>query len=89
MVERPAAIRIVGIDRLGLVNQLTEIISKQHHVNMKSISFESEDGIFEGRIKVMVFDTEHLEQLVRKFEEVEGEQRVTRWDIDLDGGSAN
>ena len=89
MVERPAAIRIVGIDRLGLVNQMTEIISKQHHVNMKSISFESEDGIFEGRIKVMVFDTEHLEQLVRKFEEVEGVQRVTRWDIDLEGGSAN
>ncbi len=80
LVERVAAIKIVGIDQLGLVNKLTEIISKQNNVNMKSISFETEDGVFEGRIKVMVYDTEHLEQLTRKFEEVEGVQRVTRWD---------
>jgi guanosine-3',5'-bis(diphosphate) 3'-pyrophosphohydrolase len=59
---------------------LTEIISKQHNVNMKSISFETDDGIFEGRIKVLVYDTDHLEQLMRKFEQVEGVQRVTRWD---------
>jgi len=80
LVERVAAIKIVGIDQLGLVNKLTEIISNQNNVNMKSISFETEDGVFEGRIKVMVYDTEHLEQLTGKFEEVEGVQRVTRWD---------
>ena len=80
LVERIAAIRIVGIDQLGMVNRLTEIISKQNHVNMKSISFETNDGVFEGRIKVLVFDTAQLEQLTRKFEEVEGVQRVTRWD---------
>lgn len=82
LIERIAAIKIVGIDQLGLVNKLTEIISNQNNVNMKSISFETEDGIFEGRIKVMVYDTEHLEQLTRKFEEVEGIQRVTRWDTE-------
>ena len=47
---------------------------------MKSISFDTDDGIFEGRIKVMVMDTEHLEQLTGKFEEVEGVKRVLRWD---------
>jgi GTP pyrophosphokinase len=82
LVERVAAIKIVGIDQLGLVNKLTEIISNQNNVNMKSISFETEDGVFEGKIKVMVYDTEHLEQLTRKFEEVEGVQRVTRWDTE-------
>lgn len=82
LIERIAAIKIVGIDQLGLVNKLTEIISNQNNVNMKSISFETEDGVFEGRIKVMVYDTEHLEQLTRKFEEVEGIQRVTRWDTE-------
>jgi GTP pyrophosphokinase len=82
LVERIAAIQISGIDNLGLVNRLTEIISKQHNVNMKSISFESFDGIFEGRMKVLVYDTEHLEQLMRKFEEVEGVQRVVRWDTE-------
>jgi GTP pyrophosphokinase len=82
LIERIAAIQINGIDNLGLVNRLTEIISKQHNVNMKSISFETEDGIFEGKIKVMVYDTEHLEQLMSKFEQVEGVQRVIRWDTD-------
>lgn len=76
--ENMAAITVYGIDRLGIVNRLTEIISNQHNVNMKSISFETEDGIFEGNMKVMVYDTEHLEQLMRKFEQVEGVQRVVR-----------
>lgn len=82
LIERIAAIQIMGIDQLGLVNKLTEIISKESNVNMKSISFESNDGIFEGRIKVMVYDTDHLEQLTRKFQEVDGVQRVTRWDTE-------
>jgi len=75
-----AAIKIFGFDKVGIVNRLTEIISNQHNVNMRSISFETEDGIFEGRIRVMVYDTEHLEQLMNKFEQVEGVQRVVRWD---------
>lgn len=82
MIERVAAIKIIGIDQMGLVNRLTDIISKQENVNMKSISFETEDGVFEGKLKVMVYDTEHLEQLIRKFEALEGVQRVSRWDTE-------
>ena len=84
LVERVAAIRIIGIDQFGLVNRLTEIISKQSSINMKSISFETNDGVFEGRIKVLVYDTEQLEQLTRKFEQVEGVKSVTRWDAAVD-----
>jgi guanosine-3',5'-bis(diphosphate) 3'-pyrophosphohydrolase len=80
MVERVAGIRINGIDQIGLVNRLTEIISKEYNVNMKSISFETEDGIFEGKINVLVYDLDHLEKLMHKFEQVEGVQRVARWD---------
>ena len=76
--ENIAAITVYGIDRLGIVNKLTEIVSNQHNVNMKSISFETDDGIFEGHLKVLVYDTEHLDQLMRKFEQVEGVQRVER-----------
>mgnify|MGYP001237025731 FL=1 len=47
---------------------------------MKSISFDTNDGVFEGRIKVLVYDTGHLEQLTREFEQVEGVKRVVRWD---------
>ncbi len=76
--ENVAKITVHGIDRLGIVNRLTEIISNQHNINMKSISFETNDGIFEGNMTVLVYDTEHLEQLMRKFEQVEGVQRVVR-----------
>lgn len=80
LVEREVTVKIFGFDKMGIVNKLTEIISHQHNVNMKSISFETEDGLFEGKVKVMVYDTEHLDQLMRKFEEVDGVQRVVRWD---------
>ena len=76
--ENLAAITVYGIDRMGIVNRITEIISQQHNINMKSISFETNDGIFEGNMNVMVYDTEHLEQLMHKFEQVEGVQRVVR-----------
>lgn len=78
--ERLAAIKLHGTDSIGIVNKLTEIISNQQNVNMKFISFETNDGLFEGRIKALVYDTEHLEQLMRKFEQVEGVIRVERWD---------
>ena len=81
LTERIAAIKLYGIDSVGLVNKLTEIISNQHNVDMRFISFETNDGVFEGRIKVLVYDTEHLEQLMGKFEQVEGVQRVERWDM--------
>lgn len=80
LVEREVTVEIFGFDRMGIVNHLTEIISNQHNVNMKSISFETEGGLFEGRVKVMVYDAEHLDQLMRKFEQLEGVQRVVRWD---------
>ncbi len=82
LIERIAAIRLVGIDDVGIVNKITEVISNELNVNMKSISFEANDGLFEGKIKVMVYDTEHLDTLMRKFEQVEGVKRVERWDTD-------
>ena len=82
--ERLAAIKLFGTDSLGIVNKLTEIISNQQNVNMKFISFETNDGLFEGRIKVLVYDTQHLEQLMSKFEQVEGVMRVERWDVEVE-----
>lgn len=79
LTERIAAIRLVGIDDVGIVNKITEVISKELNVNMKSIFFEANDGLFEGKIKVLVYDTEHLDTLMRKFELVEGVKRVERW----------
>ncbi len=78
--EHIAKLRIIGIDDIGIVNKITEIVSFQHNVNMRSISFESKDGMFEGKIQVYVFDRHHLEELIDKFEILEGVKRVERWD---------
>jgi GTP pyrophosphokinase len=76
--ETLAVITIKGIDDMGIVNKVTNIISLEHNVNMKSISFESNDGVFEGKIQLFVYDTEHLEKLTTKFEQIEGVLTVER-----------
>ena len=78
--EHVAKLKVIGIDGIGIVNKITEIVSFQHNVNMRSISFESKDGMFEGKIQVYVFDRLHLDELVEKFELLEGIKRVERWD---------
>ncbi len=76
--ERLCGLIITGIDDIGIVNNITNIISAQHEVNMKSIGFESNDGIFEGKIMLYVYDTEHLDQLILKFEQIDGVKAVER-----------
>ncbi len=69
-----------GIDDVGLVNAVTKVISDDMHVNMRAISFESKDGTFVGRVKVLVHDTDHLEQLRKELLNVNGVWSVERGD---------
>jgi GTP pyrophosphokinase len=50
------------------------------HINIRSISVETEEGLFEGLIKLYVYDTRHLEELIRKIEKVDGVFKVARFD---------
>jgi GTP diphosphokinase / guanosine-3',5'-bis(diphosphate) 3'-diphosphatase len=75
-----AGIKITGFDKVGIVNQITKIISEELNVNMRSIGFESRDGVFEGIIMVYVHDTNHLKNLIRKLNKVEGVSNVERID---------
>jgi len=75
-----AGIKIKGIDKLGLVNEITKIISNEHQVNMRSIKFDTEDGLFEGEIMVYVYDTKHLNRLIKNLKKVEGVTSVYRMD---------
>src|ERR1700740_1265104 len=75
-----AGIKIKGTDEIGLVNNVTKVISTQHNVNMRSINFDTEDGVFEGTIMVYVHSTEHLTQLITKLKKVNGVQNVVRLD---------
>lgn len=75
------AIRIAGVDSLGLVGKVTDIISKQLKVNMKSISFESLDGTFIGRVVLEVTNTVHLEQLMVELKRIDEHISVNRVDL--------
>ena len=72
------SLAFTGIDDVGLVNAVTKVISDDMHVNMRAISFESKDGTFEGRVKVLVDDTRHLGQLQTKLLNVQGVWTVDR-----------
>jgi GTP diphosphokinase / guanosine-3',5'-bis(diphosphate) 3'-diphosphatase len=73
-------LKIKGTDRVGLINDVTKIISDELKVNMSSMSIYTDSGIFEGEIMLYVNDTRHLEQLIDKLEKVEGVVKVSRFD---------
>lgn len=73
-------LKIVGTDRVGLINDVSKIISEELKVNMSSIAFNTDLGIFRGEIMLYVNDTRHLEMLISKLEIVEGVVSVARFD---------
>jgi GTP diphosphokinase / guanosine-3',5'-bis(diphosphate) 3'-diphosphatase len=73
-------LKIRGTDRVGLINDVTKIISEELKVNMSSMSIHTDSGIFEGEIMLYVNDTRHLEQMIDKLRSVEGVVKVSRFD---------
>lgn len=73
-------LKIRGTDRVGLINDVSKVISDELKVNMSSMSIHTDSGIFEGEIMVYVNDTRHLEQLINKMKEVEGVIKASRFD---------
>jgi guanosine-3',5'-bis(diphosphate) 3'-pyrophosphohydrolase len=73
-------LRITGIDDVGLINKLTTVISQDFKVNIRSITVDSDNGIFEGSLMVYVNDTQHLDNLIRKLKMVKGITGVIRFD---------
>lgn len=67
-----------GLDDVGLVNGITRVISSDMDVNMRSLSFDTEHGIFEGKVKVLVSDINHLESLIENLKNVKGVITVKR-----------
>ena len=69
---------ISGIDTIGLVNEVTRIISNTHNINMISVHFESNDGVFNGNIIVVVKNITILDNLVKNIKKINGIDKVTR-----------
>jgi guanosine-3',5'-bis(diphosphate) 3'-pyrophosphohydrolase len=69
---------ISGIDTIGLVNEVTRIISNTHNINMISVHFESDDGVFNGNIILVVKNITILDNLVKNIKKINGIDKVTR-----------
>ncbi len=73
-----ASLHITGIDDIGIVSNISEVISKDLKVNMRSFKMDSSDGLFEGTIHIYVRDTAHLSVLTKKLAKVKGVNSVRR-----------
>ena len=71
-----ATIRLGGIDRLGLLNEITQIISSQMNVNIRNLNFTCEDGIFDGRIELRVHDREDVKEIISHLKKVQDLQEI-------------
>ncbi|SOC81293.1 GTP pyrophosphokinase [Salinimicrobium sediminis] len=76
--EFKAVIKLTGIDNIGLVNDVTKEISNNMNVNIKNINFDSSDGIFTGRITVVVKNNSILKKLMEHLKKINGIDKVSR-----------
>ena len=71
-------VSIKGLDRIGIINDITRYISLVMSVNIRRINIETEAGVFEGSIDLYVHNRNDLEKLIRKLQKIEGIQSVVR-----------
>ncbi|MAU26734.1 MAG: RelA/SpoT family protein [Muricauda sp.] len=76
--EFTSEIRLTGIDNLGLVNEITKVISDDLNVNMRNLNFSTDGGTFSGTITVVVKNNSILKRLVTNLKQIEGIDKVTR-----------
>jgi GTP diphosphokinase / guanosine-3',5'-bis(diphosphate) 3'-diphosphatase len=75
-------LKIIGLDDVGVINKITNIISGELKVNINALSIESKEGLFEGNIKVFVHDKEELDVLVERLKSLNGIESVDRYDTE-------
>ena len=71
-------LKLSGIDDIGVMNKITNIISGELKLNMRSLSIESKDGIFEGVITLYVHDTDQLDKLINRLSRLDGLLSISR-----------
>lgn len=74
------AVRVIGEDRVGMINDITDILSKSLSANMKSINVSSDEGMFEGIITIYVDGLSHLDKIMKRLARVEGVKTVLRYE---------
>jgi len=74
------AVKVIGEDRVGMINDLTDVLSKSLKTNMKSINVSSDSGMFEGILTVYVDNISHLHKIMARLSKVEGVKNVLRYE---------
>ncbi|MGZ8545602.1 MAG: ACT domain-containing protein, partial [Flavisolibacter sp.] len=75
-------LKIIGMDDVGVVNKITNIISGDLKINISAITIESKEGVFEGTIRLFVHDKEELDELVKRLKSLHGIQSVERFETE-------
>ncbi|MEN8839345.1 MAG: RelA/SpoT family protein [Flavobacteriales bacterium] len=76
--EFSVGVEFTGIDGMGILHNLTSLVTSSLNINIKSLNIDSDEGYFKGELKALVHDTVHLEDLMRKMEKIEGIKTVDR-----------
>ena len=71
-------LRVIGNDDIGIVNNITSIISKEEKIVMRSINIDSNDGLFRGNLVIQLEDVSRLNSIIKKLQQVKGVKQVTR-----------
>src|SRR5580658_2372130 len=75
-------IRIIGLDDVGVINKITNLISGEMRINISALTIEAEEGIFRGNIRLYVHDKEELDELVSRLMQLNGINSVVRYDAE-------
>ena len=75
-------IKIVGLDDVGVINKITNLISGTLKININALTIEAKEGLFEGNVKVYVHDKDELDDLVTSLKELPGIESVERYDTE-------
>ncbi|RYF88269.1 MAG: bifunctional (p)ppGpp synthetase/guanosine-3',5'-bis(diphosphate) 3'-pyrophosphohydrolase, partial [Chitinophagaceae bacterium] len=75
-------LKIVGMDDVGVIHKITNLISGELKINISALSVEAKEGLFEGNIKVFVHDREELDELVQRLKSLPGIESVERYDTE-------
>lgn len=76
--EFQAKLHFTGVDDIGLVNNITVTISKESNINIKSLNFDTNDGIFNGEVSILIKDTMQLANLIEELKKINGVYTVER-----------
>jgi GTP pyrophosphokinase len=71
-------IKLDGFDRIGIVNEVTNVISKLHNINMRTVKFDTHDGIFEGDLYIYIHNAQDLQKLITELSKIKGIDKIER-----------